>query len=156
MHRRLFLKQSSLGAAGCALATPARPRHTEHLIFIVNGGGARKKDYYENDSLCPNIRKIASEGFVFEEDHCERIASHNAAFRELLTGHEWLDDGPAYPNIFDYFGRNTAIVIRPSLGAMMKSTTAANYITPRASIVPTAWPVFFGDRISLRVWIARP
>ena len=62
MHRRLSLKQSSLGAAGCALATPARPRHTEHLIFIVNGGGARKKDYYENDSLCPNIRKIASEG----------------------------------------------------------------------------------------------
>ena len=65
MHRRLFLKQSSLGAAGCALATPARPRHTEHLIFIVNGGGARKMDYYENDSLCPNIRKMASEGFVF-------------------------------------------------------------------------------------------
>ena len=61
MHRRLFLKQSSLGAAGCALATPARPRHTEHLIFIVNGGGARKKDYYENDSLCPNIRKIDDE-----------------------------------------------------------------------------------------------
>ncbi len=116
MHRRLSLKQSSLGAAGCALATPARPRHTEHLIFIVNGGGARKKDYYENDSLCPNIRKIASEGFVFEEDHCERIASHNAAFRELLTGHEWLDDGPAHPNIFDYFGRNTAIVIRPEFG----------------------------------------
>ena len=22
-------------------------------------------DYYENDSLCPNIRKMASEGFVF-------------------------------------------------------------------------------------------
>ena len=111
MHRRLFLKQSSLGAAGCALATPARPRHTEHLIFIVNGGGARKKDYYENDSLCPNIRKIASEGFVFEEDHCERIASHNAAFRELLTGQEWLDDGPAaYPNIFDYLNARFQIV----------------------------------------------
>jgi len=110
MHRRLFLKQSSLGAAGSALATPARPRHTEHLIFIVNGGGARKKDYYENDSLCPNIRKIASEGFVFEEDHCERIASHNAAFRELLTGHEWLDDGPAYPNIFDYLNARFQIV----------------------------------------------
>jgi len=95
MHRRLFLQQSSLGAAGFALSRLSR--HTRHLIFIVNGGGARKKDYYENASLCPNIRKIASEGFVFEEDHCERIASHDAAFRELLTGRESPDDGPAYP-----------------------------------------------------------
>src|SRR5207244_5060284 len=109
-HRSLFLKQSSLGAAGCALATPARPRHTEHLIFIVNGGGARKKDYYENASLCPNIRKIASEGFVFEEDNCGRIGSHDAAFRELLTGHESLVDGPAYPNIFDYLNARSQIV----------------------------------------------
>jgi len=98
MHRRLFLQQSSFLAAGFVPYTPFR--HTKHLIFIVNGGGARKKDYYENDSLGPNIRKIASEGFVFEEDHCGRIASHDAAFRELLTGRESLDDGPAYPNIF--------------------------------------------------------
>ena len=59
MHRRLFLQQSSFLAAGFVPYTPFR--HTKHLIFIVNGGGARKKDYYENDSLCPNIRKIASE-----------------------------------------------------------------------------------------------
>src|SRR5262249_29622363 len=123
MHRRLFLQQSSLLAAGFGTYTPSLPhvprlphlphlprRHTEHLIFIVNGGGARKKDYYENDSLCPNIRKIAGEGFVFEEDHCERIASHDAAFRELLTGHESLDDGPAYPNIFDYLNARLQIV----------------------------------------------
>ena len=63
MHRRLFLQQSSFLAAGFVPYTPFR--HTKHLIFIVNGGGARKMDYYENDSLCPNIRKMASEGFVF-------------------------------------------------------------------------------------------
>src|SRR2546422_10885397 len=86
---RRFLPETPSPRRGRPRAcSPGPPRHTEHLIFIVNGGGARKKDYYENDSLCPNIRKIASEGFVFEEDHCERIASHNAAFRELLTGHE--------------------------------------------------------------------
>src|ERR1043166_3428978 len=117
MHRRLFLQQSSLLAVTvCKLPLAAGfrhympSRHTEHLIFIVNGGGARKKDYYENASLSPNIRKIASEGFVFEEDHCGRIASHNAAFRQLLTGHESLDDGPAYPNIFDYLNARLQIV----------------------------------------------
>src|SRR5262245_52479777 len=144
MHRRLFLQQSSLLAAGFGPYTPSLPylphlphRQTEHLIFIVNGGGARKKDYYENDSLCPNIRKIANEGFVFEEDHCGLIVSHEAAFRELLTGHESLDDGPAYPNIFDYLNARLQIVrsIR-SVPALCRHT---NRLSSSAAELITMW-----------------
>jgi len=39
--------------------------NTEHLIFVVNGNGLRKKDYYEDASISPNTRRVADEGFVF-------------------------------------------------------------------------------------------
>ena len=86
MNRRCFLNRAVLGTASY-LYLP-RTARTEHLIFIVNGGGARKKDYYEDTALSPNIRRLAREGFVFEEDHCERVASHDAAFTELIQGRD--------------------------------------------------------------------
>jgi len=64
--------------------------NTEHLIFVVNGNGLRKKDYYEDASISPNTRRIAEEGFVFTEDHCDSVASHCDALAELL------DDLPEY------------------------------------------------------------
>src|SRR5713226_7840883 len=97
MDRRSFLQSVALGTAATR-----RVRRPSHLIFIVNGGGARKKDYYENAALSPNITRLAGEGFVFEEDHCERISSHDAAFAELLSGRESLNDGSVYPDLFDY------------------------------------------------------
>jgi hypothetical protein len=84
VNRRIFLNRLALITAALYLPAPHAPR-TKHLIFIVTGG-ARKKDYYEDVSLAPNVRRLAGEGFVFEEDHCEQIASHNAAFAELLGG----------------------------------------------------------------------
>ena len=80
MNRRSFLRAAALG-----ITCTYKPPHplTKHLIFIVNGA-ARKKDYYENEAIAQNIRRIATEGFVFEEDHCEQISSHDAAFAELL------------------------------------------------------------------------
>jgi arylsulfatase A-like enzyme len=82
MHRRAFLKSA---AAGLAAFAPFSDTQTRHVVFIVNGA-ARKRDYYENGFLAPNIRRLASEGFVFEQDHTERVASHDAAFAELLCG----------------------------------------------------------------------
>src|SRR5262245_10873341 len=86
--RRSFLK-------GLALVPfmPSGPR-TRHLIFIVNGGGARKKDYYETPSIATNIRTIASEGYVFEEDHCEHVASHDVAFAEMMQGRRGKGSSP--------------------------------------------------------------
>ena len=87
MNRRGFLQQTTLSAA--AFFTGNRPRspQTKHLVLVVNGG-ARKKDYYEDESLSPNIRRLAEDGFVFEEDHCDRISSHDAAFAEMVNGLE--------------------------------------------------------------------
>ena len=41
---------------------------------------------------------------MFEEDHCERIASHKAAFAELLQGREVGEEAAPYPTILDYIG----------------------------------------------------
>jgi len=89
-------------AAGALYATPAPV--TAHVAFIVLGGGVRKQDYLGNELLTPNIRRLASEGFVFEEDHSERVASHRAAFAELLQGREFTASSAAFPTILDYAG----------------------------------------------------
>ena len=108
MNRRSFLSRISLSAA--ALYLPSQSARTQHLILIVNGGGARKKDYYEDPVLAPNIRRLAGEGFVFEEDHCERVASHDAAFAELLQGREAAaGTSRAYPSILDYIGNGRQV-----------------------------------------------
>jgi hypothetical protein len=106
VNRRTFLATSAFATAA-SYVRPAESRRTQHLIFIVNGGGVRKQEYYENLSLSPNITRLAREGFVFEQDHCERVASHDAAFTELMRGREW--DGSEYPTILDYVGRGRLV-----------------------------------------------
>jgi hypothetical protein len=85
MNRRSFLKVAAVAAFD---ERPGRrpPLQIRHVILIVNGGGTRKKDYYEDAGLAPNVRRIASEGFVFEEDHCDTVSSHEEAFLELVRG----------------------------------------------------------------------
>src|SRR5262245_60633799 len=104
MNRRSFVQQMAL-AAGASRTSP-RPRRTEHLIFIVNGGGVRKKEYCGDAALSPNITRLASEGYVFLEDHCERVSSHDAAFQELLQGGE---AGARIPTLLDYIGNGIQI-----------------------------------------------
>ena len=114
MNRRSFLSRFSLSAA--ALCLPSQSALTQHLILIVNGGGVRKKDYYEDPVLAPNIRRLAGEGFVFEEDHGERVASHDAAFAELLQGRKAAAGAARdYPTILDYIGNGRQV---QSLGAI--------------------------------------
>jgi len=85
MNRRSFLKRTAFGGAGLLLGRGYSSNlKTKHLIFIVNGSGARKKEYYENSSISPNIARLAKEGFVFEEDHCDTAASHRTCFEELI------------------------------------------------------------------------
>jgi len=102
MKRRHFLRQTSFAAAGLFL--PRFRFRTKHLILIVTCG-ARKRDYYEDEYLSPNIHRLAREAFVFEQDHCERVASHDVAFMELLQGREFhAADNTRYPTILDYIG----------------------------------------------------
>jgi hypothetical protein len=83
MTRRHFLKQASFAAA--AMAAPSLPFTTAHLILIVNSG-TRKKEYYEDPTISPNIARLAQQGFVLEQDHSERVASHEVSFRDVLQG----------------------------------------------------------------------
>jgi hypothetical protein len=83
MRRRHFLKQVTLAAG--AVAAPSLPSTTNHVILIVNSG-TRKKEYYEDATISPNIVRLAQQGFVFKQDHSDRVASHEQSFRELLQG----------------------------------------------------------------------
>jgi arylsulfatase A-like enzyme len=104
MDRRIFVK-SLLTAPAAMSGAFARDsaRRTEHLIFIVPDG-LRKTEYRGRTSLMPNLERLAFEGFVFEEDHCEQVASHDAAFGELLRGRPMDSASTTYPTILDYVG----------------------------------------------------
>jgi len=102
MKRRTFLR-NVIGSVGLPHVFPMPSFRTKHLIFIVSAG-VRKREYYGQTSLAPNISRLARDGFVFEEDHCERVASHDAAFRELLQGREFVARAPRFPTVLDYIG----------------------------------------------------
>jgi hypothetical protein len=112
MNRRSFLNGMVIGATAASLspvASTAAIGRSRHLIFIVNGGGARKKEYYESPSYAVNVRRIAREGFVYEQDHCPCVASHDVAFRELIQGHESKPAHAMAPTIMDYIGHGMQI-----------------------------------------------
>ena len=85
MNRRSFLKRTAAGTAGGLFLPGSLHTQTQHVILVVNGGGSRKKDYYDNP-LAPNIGGLAAQGFVFEEDHCDTVTSHRSCFGELVDG----------------------------------------------------------------------
>src|ERR1043166_6305141 len=82
MNRRLFIGSCLGGAASHLPISSYRTPRTKRLVLIINSG-ARKKEYYEAKTLSPNIAQLASQGLVFEEDHCANVASHEAAFVAL-------------------------------------------------------------------------
>src|SRR5215475_6535594 len=87
MNRREFL--SSFGAAVIGAHLIPEKTHnfqTKHLIWIINGNGSRKKDWYQNPGLCPNFARLASEGFVYEESFNETVSRHDQSLYELTTG----------------------------------------------------------------------
>jgi arylsulfatase A-like enzyme len=119
MNRRSFLSHTVFCSGTLYFPWPRTVR-TEHVILIVNGGGTRKKEYYEDASLSPNIRRLAREGFVFEEDHCETVSSHDAAFAELLQGRTFDRGAPAYPTALDYIGDGAWTPTLESIPRMMQ------------------------------------
>lgn len=111
MNRRSFLRGSAIAGAGFAFGprvaeaaqgTSSLNLKTKHLIWIINGNGARKKEYYEDPAVSPNISKLAKESFVFEEDHCNEASSHGTCFTELLQGNVSQTSVPLYPTVPHY------------------------------------------------------
>src|SRR5450432_3605684 len=97
MNRRGFLKNAGF-AAGSVFASKARPFgaplipeithdfQTQHLIWIVNGNGSRKMDWYNNPQLSPNYFRLAKDAFVYTNSHNDTVANHGRSWAELLTG----------------------------------------------------------------------
>ena len=111
MNRRSFLKSTTLAGAGLALGsgvaeagmpqTSSANLKTKHLIFIVNGNGARKLEYYD-PKTAPHVYEMAKDGYVFSEDHCRQAGMHGICFTELLAGNQTQTTVPVYPTIPHY------------------------------------------------------
>ena len=107
MKRRDFVK--SLGMAGGAAALgggfsqaalaqeTSFDFKTKHVIWIINGNGSRKAEWYEKKELSPNYQRLVNEGYVFEEDHNETVSDHGHSWTELLTGNRLQNGIPLHP-----------------------------------------------------------
>ena len=99
MDRRDFLK-SGLAAGAVSFVPQLSPNlQTRHFIWIVNGNGSRKADWYENSSLCPNLSRIAREGFVYEESFNDTVSRHDNSWIELVTGLPVRDPSALSPTV---------------------------------------------------------
>jgi hypothetical protein len=111
MNRRDFLE---LGAALVALpqeavCLPANPGfRTRHLVAIILGNGARKKDVIGNEELSPFQSRMAREGTLFTEDYGETASLHGYMYTELLTGRDAPAQRPLYPTWNEYVRKKTA------------------------------------------------
>src|SRR2546423_8883329 len=99
MNRRDFLKSGLAAGAACMIPETSRNFHTRHVIWIVNGNGSRKKDWYQNSSLCPNFARVVREGFVYEESFNETVSRHTDSWNELITGRPYSFGVAAAPNV---------------------------------------------------------
>lgn len=113
LNRRNFLKAAgAVGAAGTAgwvreaQAAPVLDTKTKHIIFIINGNGARKKEYYERAELSPNIRRIAADSTVYLEDHNNTPSNHGYMFTEMLTGFDGSYGTPYWPTMTHYLRKS--------------------------------------------------
>lgn len=107
MNRRDFLRNAglasgALGLGGMSLGASPIPAETfnfktKHLIWILNGNGSRKREWYEDASISPNYARLVKEGFVYEEDHNETVSNHGHSWTECITGNRQQSSTPLYP-----------------------------------------------------------
>src|SRR5215471_15366561 len=94
------LRQRALDAA--AISSETYDFQTRHVIWIINGAGSRKRDWYENPELSPNLAGLAKESFVYEESHNDTVCNHDRALAELLTGNRQATSKSPHPTAIDY------------------------------------------------------
>lgn len=102
MYRRDFLRSGLAAGAACMIPEATGSFKTRHLIWIINGNGSRKKDWYETPSLCPNFARLVREGFVYEESFNETVSRHAESFNELITGSPAPPVSDSRPTVLQY------------------------------------------------------
>jgi len=123
VKRRDFLKYGMSFGAGALLlraradggvptgqvALPEDPGvETKHLVVIIYGNGARKKEVVDNVELAPYQNQIAREGTLFTEDYGETANLHGYMVSELLQGANAAgSQRPAYPTWNEYVRKKT-------------------------------------------------
>jgi len=106
MNRREFVKNAGFAAVGAIAMPRIAPAtydfRTKHMIWIVNGNGSRKKDWYERPDLSPNYARLVKDGFVYTESHNDTVANHNESWSELITGNPTRSATPQFPTPLHY------------------------------------------------------
>ncbi|MBI4475132.1 MAG: hypothetical protein HY646_20870, partial [Acidobacteria bacterium] len=109
MDRRAFLTAAA-GAAVSAgavvtpemLAAETGNFKTKHLIWLINGNGARKMELIEDRDTAPETMALAKESAVMTEDRNNMVNNHGYQFTELLTGVDVVADSPFFPTLLHY------------------------------------------------------
>ena len=118
MNRRHFLKAGVAAGAGAVASPgwagafemypsgfdqgsmwlPASPDFkTRHVVLVILGNGARRKDVLHDPTMAPALRRLMAEGTVFSDDYGETATLHGPMVSELLTGHPAPEQRPTFP-----------------------------------------------------------
>ena len=90
------------GLPESAMAQSTNNFKTKHVVLILNGNGARKREYYEREDVSPNMRRLAADGTVCVEDHNNTVSNHGYMFTELLSGIDFSVAAPRWPTMAHY------------------------------------------------------
>ena len=64
MDRRDFVRSAAVAAAAFKVGGVGADIKTKHLVWLIHGGGSRKRDWYERPDFAPNFARLAREGFA--------------------------------------------------------------------------------------------
>lgn len=80
---------------------------TKHLIFVIYGNGARKKDVVDNPEYAPYQTKLIREGTLFTEDYGDTANLHGYMYTEMFTGIDPPTQRPLFPTLNEYVRKKT-------------------------------------------------
>jgi hypothetical protein len=81
---------------------------TRHLIHVIYGGGARKKDVVDNPELAPYQNELIPEGTLFTEDYGDTASLHGYMYTEMFTGIDPPTQRPLFPTFNEYVREKTS------------------------------------------------
>lgn len=164
MNRRGFITSATgMAALGSmapeAFSAPAASGlKTKHIIMIINGNGARKKEYFERSDTAIHIKRMVDRSTVFTEDHGNNVSNHGVMYTEFLTGLDVSSDQPLFPtykhyarkangdSALNYWYLNPVAYYRQWRFHRKYYTSAPGYGTDTRGVSMQAQDLFFEDQ----------